>query len=437
MNIIELLRAAVSNSLRSKTRTTLTVLAIFIGAFTLTLTSSVGTGVNRYIDTTVASIAAGDVLTVTKTPEDTGGTGLKEYDPKQTTVAGGTGAGTAGPPTQNATVEAITTNDIDRLEAVSGVLGVEPALAVRPDYVQVGDGTKYVGSVGSINAGIRVDVSAGVEPDNAATDYQVALPTDYLDQLGFARESAAIGRTLTIAVTDATGTSTTVDATIVGVASDGIVGSASITPNTALMTRLYDTQSVGLTDTARNSYATVAVRFDEADTEAQVTTLKSNLAALGYNAATVEDQIGSFKTIIDAIVLVLNGFATIALLAAGFGIVNTLLMSVQERTREIGLMKAMGMSAGKVFTLFSFEAAFIGFLGSAIGVGIAAIVGMVGNGVLSGTLLSALPGLTLLVLNPASVVMIVLVVMSIAFLAGTIPALRAARQDPIESLRYE
>ena len=84
---------------------------------------------------------------------------------------------------------------------------------------------------------------------------------------------------------------------------------------------------------------------------------------------------GMFKTVIDGIVLVLNAFAIIALLAASFGIVNTLLMSVQERTREIGLMKAMGMGSGKVFGLFSLEAAFIGFLGSAIGVGVAMLAG--------------------------------------------------------------
>ena len=83
-----------------------------------------------------------------------------------------------------------------------------------------------------------------------------------------------------------------------------------------------------------------------------------------------------FKTVIDGIVLVLNAFAIIALLAASFGIVNTLFMSVQERTREIGLMKAMGMGNGRVFSLFSIEAAFIGFLGSAIGVVIAMLAGL-------------------------------------------------------------
>lgn len=140
---------------------------------------------------------------------------------------------------------------------------------------------------------------------------------------------------------------------------------------------------------------------------------------------------------IDAIVLVLNGFAIIALLAAGFGIVNTLLMSVKERTREIGLMKAMGLGGGSIFTMFSMEAVFIGFLGSAIGAGAAILIGTIVNGVLAGGVLSELPGLTLIAFAPATILGIIALVMGIAFVAGSIPALRAARQDPIESLRYE
>src|SRR5690606_7619848 len=101
--------------------------------------------------------------------------------------------------------------------------------------------------------------------------------------------------------------------------------------------------------------------------DAQVEAIKAALSAEGLAGMTMADQLGSFQTVLDAIIGVLNAFAVIALVAAGFGIINTLLMSVQERTREIGLMKAMGMGAGKIFGLFSAEAVFIGFLGSAIG----------------------------------------------------------------------
>jgi putative ABC transport system permease protein len=184
-------------------------------------------------------------------------------------------------------------------------------------------------------------------------------------------------------------------------------------------------------------YAQVSVFFDPNATDDEISALKDRLADAGYTGSTVADQLGMFKTVIDGIVLVLNAFAIIALLAASFGIVNTLFMSVQERTREIGLMKAMGMGNGRVFSLFSLEAAFIGFLGSAIGVAVAMLAGTALSSVLSTTLLSNLPGLNLIAFDPASIVVIILVVMAIAFLAGTLPAARAARADPVESLRYE
>lgn len=184
-------------------------------------------------------------------------------------------------------------------------------------------------------------------------------------------------------------------------------------------------------------FAQASVRFDAAADDEQVTALKDRLADAGYTGTTVADQLGTIKAVVDGIVLVLNAFAVIALLAASFGIVNTLLMSVQERTREIGLMKAMGMGSGRVFALFSIEAAFIGFLGSAIGALLAVAAGTGLSGVLSGSLLSDLPGLTLIAFDPVSILTVVLVVMLIAFVAGTLPAARAARADPVQSLRYE
>ncbi|WP_374946311.1 ABC transporter permease [Agreia sp.] len=429
MNGLDLIRSAISNTFRSKTRTTLTVLAIFIGAFTLALTSGVGTGVNRYIDTTVASISADDVMTVTKTAEDTTD-GPAKYEPDTTNVVSASGR-------PGTTVEAITADQLDRLRAVPGVESVEPVLTARPNYIEYDGGTRYQASIGGFVSGMSLDLAAGAEPESIGDAFEVALPVSYVEPLGFSSDSDAIGKVVTFGITDQTGASSTVEATVTGVAEAGLLGTSSITANDALTTALYDAQSVGLSRSTKDSYASVSVRFDAAASDDQVSTIKNELKEIGYDASTVQDQIGSFKTIIDAIVLVLNGFAVIALIAAGFGIVNTLLMSVQERTREIGLMKAMGMGGGRVFGLFSLEAVFIGFLGSAIGAIGAILAGTALNGILANGLLSALPGLTLIAFDPASIAVIILVVMGIAFLAGTIPALRAARQDPIESLRYE
>ncbi|WES65755.1 ABC transporter permease [Microbacter sp. GSS18] len=431
MRTSDLIASAVANTFRSKVRTVLTVLAIFVGAFTLTLTNGLGTGINSYIDDTVASLGSSDVLTVTKPAEDAAfGDGPREYDPDTVTTFGG------GPP---ATVELMTQDDLDALSGIRGVASADPVLPISADYIQYGDGTKYVVGVSTLVEGQTLQLAAGDQPDPESEEAQVAIPTEFLSVLGLGGADAAIGESVVIAVTDGDGEQRTVAATVVGVSEDtfSVTGTADVVPNAALTEALYAAQSVGVPDDQLGEYARVLVRFDAGVTEDEVAALQDRLADAGYDSVTIAQQLGAFTAVIDGIVLVLNGFAIIALVAAGFGIVNTLLMSVQERTREIGLMKAMGMGSGRVFALFSLEATFIGFLGSAIGAGLAMAAGGVLSRALGDSLLADLPGLQLIAFDLASIASIILAVMAIAFLAGTIPAWRAARQDPVDSLRYE
>lgn len=434
MNTPDLIGSAVSNTFRSKTRTILTILAIFVGAFTLTLTSGLGTGINAYIDDTVTSIGASDVMTVTKTSEGATGvvaSGPVEYDPDAIASA------QPGPPGQ--TVVALTPDDLEALAEIDGVLDVQATRSISPDFIQAGDGEKFVIGAGSLVAGQTVQLSSGTALDDSVDQLQLILPLSFVEPMGFEDADAAIGEPVTIAVTDAERTQHLVEATVVGVAEEGLASptGASLIPNDALSDALFDAQNTGIPADQVERFAQASVWFDPAATDDEITALKDRLADEGYTGTTVADQLGAFKTVIDGIVLVLNAFAIIALLAASFGIVNTLFMSVQERTREIGLMKAMGMGNGRVFSLFSLEAAFIGFLGSAIGVVIAMFAGAGISSALSGTLLADLPGLTLIAFDPVSIAVIIVVVMAIAFLAGTLPAARAARADPVESLRYE
>jgi putative ABC transport system permease protein len=254
--------------------------------------------------------------------------------------------------------------------------------------------------------------------------------------MGFASNEAAVGQTVTIGITDALRATHTVDATVVGVQNPTLIGS-TVSLNDALTTALHDDQTIGSPAASATQYGTATAHFSASSTTAQIAKIKSDLVAAGYSGTTVADQIGTFEAVINGIILVLNAFAVIALLAAGFGIINTLLMSVQERTREIGLMKAMGMSGSRIFALFSTEAVFIGFLGSAIGSIIGIVLGSIISRVLSHGLLSGLAGLQLIAFTPLSIAGVILLVMAIAFVAAVLPASRAARQSPIESLRYE
>jgi putative ABC transport system permease protein len=292
-------------------------------------------------------------------------------------------------------------------------------------------------SLGSFIPGQTIELGAGTEPDQDASELEVAIPDSYIEPLGFDSAGDAVGQTVTFAVTDAERTQHLVEATVTGVTEETLIAGSTTIPNEALTDALFAAQNIGVPEDQQERYAQTSVWFDIDATDEEITELKDRISDAGYSSTSVADQLGTFKTVIDAIVLVLNAFAVIALLAASFGIVNTLLMSVQERTREIGLMKAMGMGSGRVFALFSLEAVFIGFLGSAIGAGIGMLVGGAVSSALATGLFADLTGLTLIAFDPVSIALIILVVMGIAFLAGTLPALRAARADPVSSLRYE
>jgi putative ABC transport system permease protein len=429
MKLRDILTTAIGNSFRSRLRTTLTVMAIFIGAFTLTITNGLGTGINNYIDTQVASIGATDVMTVSKPAEVAEATeGPARYEESNASELEGD-----GPP--GSTVLAMTEEDFDAIAAVDGIRSVDPNRSVRPDYVQWDGNDKYELAVSQFS-GLAIDLAAGSGFDIGTAERQVILPSSYSEPLGFDSGEDAIGTLVSIGVTDSLGASHEVQATIVGLQEATLVGeSASL--NEPLIAAIYEAQSTGLPDSSTQEYASATATFDPAATDAEIAAIKAELVDAGYAGTTVADQIGTFQAVIDGIILVLNAFAIIALLAAGFGIINTLLMSVQERTREIGLMKAMGMSGGRIFGLFSTEAVFIGLLGSAIGAAIAMIAGALVSTVLSGGVLAGLPGLQILAFTPESILLVLALVMGIAFVASVLPASRAARQSPIDSLRYE
>lgn len=424
MKFVDLLRTAIGNTFRSKARTVLTVIAIFIGAFTLTLTSGVGTGVNDYIDKTVAGFGDQKSIYVQKVEEQTApqDDGPREYDPEESSIQTGFGS-TSG----------LNNDDIETIRNIDGVTSVDPMYMVAPTYLETSDDKKFQLSLGMPSDAEGVQLEAGEVP--ARESDEMLVPASWVADLGFDSNEAAVGETVDVVMTNMAGEDKAFEVTISGVSQASLAGtSLTPMPSSSLNEKLYDYQSSGSPRDVPDTYFMAVANVENIDDAGRI---KSQLADENMMGMTVEDQLGMFRAVINGIVWILNSFAIIALLAAGFGIVNTLLMSVQERTREIGLMKALGMSGGKVFGLFSLEAIFIGFLGSAIGAALGVVTGSIISSVLSNGLLEGLPGLNLFLFDPVKTVLIILSVMVIAFLAGTIPAMRAARQDPINALRYE
>jgi putative ABC transport system permease protein len=434
VKVSDVIKSAVSNSFRSKLRTTLTVVAIFIGAFTLTITSAIGTGISDYINTQIASIGSTDVLSITKAATDAPAVedGPAAYDPDKATSSsgfpGGSGAGLPG--------GVLTEADLGTIRATGGIVDANPVVRVVPSYIEYESNGKFELSVNITAAVTKADLAAGTQLASTSAANEILLPSSYLENLGFADAAQAIGKSVTIGIPDYQRQMHEVQATVVGIQNASLFGGGAALGQ-HLTDALTEVQKSGRPAGAGESYMAATAHIAPDATQEQIDAIKAGLAVHGYTGQTVADQIGTIQTVINGIIGVLNAFAVIALIAAGFGIINTLLMSVQERTREIGLMKAMGMSGGKIYALFSAEAVFIGFLGSAIGALVAIGVGSLVSNVLADTVLSDLQGLQVLQFAPASVVGIILVVMLIAFLGGTLPARRASRQNPIDALRYE
>lgn len=430
MKSTDVVTTALGNTMRSKARTILTVIAIFIGAFTLTLTSGLGVGINTYIDRLVQGFGDQQQLYVQKPSQQSNqpaDAGPQEYDPEE---AAGAREGNFG-------LQMLSTSEIDKIRDIDGVESVEPLVAVSPTYLADESGDQYIVSLGLPSDASSLEYAAGEAPQRDADE--ITIPTAWVESLGYDNAEDAVGGTVNIGMTNATGESQEFEATISGVTEIMLSNQGSQpTPSTSFTDRLYEYQNEGLPEQAVESqgYAMAVADVPNLD---QQDSVKAALREEGMVGMTVEDQIGLLRGIINTVTWVLNGFALIALLAAAFGIVNTLLMSVQERTREIGLMKALGMSPGKIFGLFSSEAVLIGFIGSVIGVGVGVVAGTVANALLTGEggALANVAGLTLYGIAPLQLVGIILLIMLIAFIAGTLPAARAARKDPIDALRHE
>jgi putative ABC transport system permease protein len=430
MKLLDLLKTASSNMLRSKARTFLTIIAIFIGAMTITLTNGIGTGIKSYLNRQIGNLGATNILTVQITDKNAsfGGAPTK-YDPNQKTVAGSRADGSQ---------LLISSKDIDKIKSTANISDVSPVQAISPDYIEGKNDVKYQLSVQQQFGATTADMLAGKGVDNSSASNQISIPENYIKVLGFNSSQDAVGKSVAIAISDGESRQTRVKATIAGIQQKSIIGGGLLAfANKSLATQLHNIQSIGLPKAAANSFFYAAATFPSNLTTAQVTSLKDDLKAKGYTSLTIKDKQDIIFTVIDSIIIVFDMFGAIALLAATFGIINTLFMAVQERTKEIGLMKALGMSPKRIFTLFSIEAILLGFWGSVLGVGFAALLGNVIDAVASSSFLKDFPGLKLLTFPPSTIITVIAGIMLIAFLAGTLPAFRASRKDPIEALRYE
>ena len=186
-----------------------------------------------------------------------------------------------------------------------------------------------------------------------------------------------------------------------------------------------------------NNYA--AVMEDESRANEAKSAVESELQRLlgsdnGYYVYSASEWLEEMNNMINMVIVILTGIASISLLVGGIGIMNIMLVSVTERTREIGIRKALGAKEHTILSQFVVEAATTSALGGALGIALGYIVSMGANKVLpmftSGTTVTVSPSFN-------SIAVAFGISVGIGVLFGYLPAKRAARLNPIEALRYD
>jgi putative ABC transport system permease protein len=219
----------------------------------------------------------------------------------------------------------------------------------------------------------------------------------------------------------------------------GIMDKTLTGPDTSVWMTLTDAQRIFVSDLPevyRNGLngadlVTSFVVYPTKGTDPEALATAINAAVPGVSAtgpSAFKDQIASVTGIFNAI---LYGIAIISLVVGGLSVINTMTMSVSERTREIGVRKAIGASDGQIVRQFLAEAGVIGLIGGLSGLLLGWIAATVVNAALEGR------NLNLFLVTPRLAIGSVVFALVLGLVSGLYPSLHAARMKPVAALRYE
>jgi putative ABC transport system permease protein len=393
MNLLELLRLALSRLRTSRLRAALTMLGVVIGVASVVALVGVGQGTTSNITSRLASLGT-NLLTIS--------------------------------PTGNS-AHPLTLDDADAIAKLDGVAAVAPELQTSAT-VTVGTQSTTTSIVGT---------SADYAQVRAYDVWQGSFLTDASVETGL--RVAVLGATTASDLNlDATAVGTTVSINGLPFEVIGILqpkgGSGFNNPDDQVLVPIAAVHKYFI---AGNDVRTIGVSVTSDDQMTNVTNAITALLRDRHELSatdTADFQVFNQTQLLDAassisatLTLLLGGIASISLIVGGIGIMNIMLVSVRERTREIGIRKAVGARGRDILAQFLIEALTLSLLGGLIGIvlglGVSALIGQIAGW---GFQISA-----------STVAAAVVFSLAVGVVFGVWPARQAARLDPINALRYE
>jgi putative ABC transport system permease protein len=445
MKFFDLLRLIFANLNRRKARVALTAVGVVIGTAAVVILVSLAIGLQQNANQQLYGI--GDLTQIQVMPGYGG-----EGGPVPVEVGPGGGKGVGG----DASEPKLLTNDaLAALAAIPGVERVVPREyffgSFVLDYQGLEGGANIIGMLPEDMTALGLESQMGqVEPDKGEITIGVMVPNNFYDpQLRPGQDPPPPpdlfdkDLKLTLMKWDNEGNqiNRSVPVHVVGLLSETQGES-----DWSIYMRLQDLKAYNEWATGRrinynkDGYGQAVVKVAD---PRDVLDVSQQITDLGYQAYTPAEYVQGINNFYMVLQVIFGGVGAIALLVAAIGITNTMTMAILERTREIGLMKAIGATNRDVLSIFLGEAAGIGFIGGIGGVLIGWLVGQIGN-VMALVYFAGQssqqggPPPSVAIVTPLWLPAFALLFATlIGLISGLYPALRAATMVPVAALKYE